>query len=187
MSDILAQYSVPNLFLLFLKPWSAWDWGLEFTIFIFSTWFIRLIVRKHCFQFFPGITVVSREIEDKRLGKVFFFGGGEGKRGLLWAMWKWWILSSVVNSSIVASASRKMARLTTGDFIAVVSKFQYWNHPFVEWPITFNIRTFPPVVEDLPFLITPQEFKYTAAFTTKTSKSYGSTPEEFVEKVFFFL
>ena len=95
--------SVPNLFLLFLKPWSAWDWGLEFTIFIFSTWFICLIVRKHCFQFFPGITVVSREIEG---------GGGEGKReegkrGLLWEMWKWWILSSVVNSSIVASASRK--------------------------------------------------------------------------------
>ena len=49
MSDILAQYSVPNLFLLFLKPWNAWDWDLEFTIFIFSTLFTRLIVRKHCF------------------------------------------------------------------------------------------------------------------------------------------
>ena len=50
MSDIVAQYSVPNLFLLFLKPWSARGWGLEFTIFVyFSTFFTRLIVRKHRF------------------------------------------------------------------------------------------------------------------------------------------
>ena len=49
MSDILPQYSVPNLFLLFVKPWSAWDWGLEFAIFIFSTLFTPLTVRRHCF------------------------------------------------------------------------------------------------------------------------------------------
>ena len=44
------------------------------------------ILHSHCFQFFLGITVVPREIEDNGYAK--FWGG---KQGSLWSMWEWWI------------------------------------------------------------------------------------------------
>ena len=41
---------------------------------------------KHYFQFLLGITVILREIDDNGYAK--FGGGGGGKQGALWYMWK---------------------------------------------------------------------------------------------------
>ena len=43
-------------------------------------------LRNHCFQFLLGITVIPSEIENN--GYVKFW---EGKQGVLWSMWQWWI------------------------------------------------------------------------------------------------
>ena len=45
----------------------------------------------------------------------------------------------------------------------------------LEWAIAFNIRI--PPVQDLPFLLTPEDWPKLQS-PRKTSKKYGFTPEE---------